>query len=167
MAKPPRRSSQIKRAVDVQDPHARGRIIAPGRRASNAPELFDEPLPGFLEPCLATLKEQVPAGEKWVHEIKWDGYWLMVRIDYGEVTILTRRGHDWTDRFPAIRDAAKALPVRTALIDGEAVVCAALSTFVKTVHFQKTPLPNADRPGAVSRGCVRSPPATLEAVHDG
>ena len=59
---------------------------------------------------------------RWVHEIKWDGYRLQIRIEDGEVTILTRRGHDWTDRFPTIRDAAKALPVRRALIDGEAVV---------------------------------------------
>jgi bifunctional non-homologous end joining protein LigD len=57
-----------------------------------------------------------------VHEIKWDGYRLQVRIEAGKATILTRRGHDWTDRFPAIRDAARELPVRAALIDGEAVV---------------------------------------------
>jgi bifunctional non-homologous end joining protein LigD len=68
------------------------------------------------------LREKVPAGEKWVHEIKWDGYRLMVRIDHGQVTILTRGAHDWTDRFPSIRDAAAQLPVRTALLDGEAVV---------------------------------------------
>ena len=86
------------------------------------PELFDEPLPPFVEPCLATLRANVPAGDRWVHEIKWDGYRLQIRIEDGKVTILTRRGHDWTDRFPAIRDAAKALPVRLALIDGEAVV---------------------------------------------
>jgi bifunctional non-homologous end joining protein LigD len=64
----------------------------------------------------------VPAGEKWVHEIKWDGYRLQIRIEHGQVTILTRRGHDWTHRFPTIRDAAAELPVRAALIDGEAVV---------------------------------------------
>ena len=91
-------------------------------RLWDAARLFDEPLPPFVEPCLATLRDTVPAGEKWVHEIKWDGYRLKVRIEDGKVTILTRRGHDWTDRFPAIRDAAKALPVRMALIDGEAVV---------------------------------------------
>jgi len=86
------------------------------------PELFEKPLPSFVEPCLATLRSNVPAGERWVHEIKWDGYRLQVRIEAGAVTILTRRGHDWTDRFPSIRDAAKELPVRSAVIDGEAVV---------------------------------------------
>jgi bifunctional non-homologous end joining protein LigD len=84
--------------------------------------LFDEAPPAFVEPCLATSRSDVPAGDKWVHEIKWDGYRLQVRIEGGQVTILTRRGHDWTDRFPSIRDIAKKLPVRSALIDGEAVV---------------------------------------------
>jgi bifunctional non-homologous end joining protein LigD len=81
-----------------------------------------DPLPAFVEPCLATLKTEVPAGDRWVHEVKWDGYRLMIRIEDDEVSLLTRRGHNWTDRFPTIRDAAKKLPVRTALIDGEAVV---------------------------------------------
>jgi bifunctional non-homologous end joining protein LigD len=88
----------------------------------NSQKLFDDPLPAFVKPCLATLRTRVPAGDKWVHEIKWDGYRLMIRIEDGNVTIRTRRGHDWTDRFPTIGDAAKALPVRCALIDGEAVV---------------------------------------------
>ena len=57
-----------------------------------------------------------------MHEIKWDGYRLMIRIEDGEVTIRTRRGHDWTDRFPTIREAAAKLSARRALIDGEAVV---------------------------------------------
>jgi bifunctional non-homologous end joining protein LigD len=64
----------------------------------------------------------VPAGDKWLHEIKWDGYRLLLRIEGRKVAILTRGGHDWTNRFPAIRDAALQLPVRAALLDGEAVV---------------------------------------------
>jgi bifunctional non-homologous end joining protein LigD len=71
---------------------------------------------------LASLVDKVPVGDRWLHEIKWDGYRLIVRIDRGKVALLTRRGHDWTDRFPTIRDAAKALPLESALIDGEAVV---------------------------------------------
>jgi bifunctional non-homologous end joining protein LigD len=114
MGKPPRRPLEIKKSAGVQDTSVKGRTIATGRRASKAPELFDDPLPLFVEPCLATIREEVPKGDKWVHEIKWDGYRLMVRIEHGQVTILTRRGHDWTDRFPAIGDAARALPARTA-----------------------------------------------------
>jgi bifunctional non-homologous end joining protein LigD len=79
-------------------------------------------LPAFIEPCLATLVEDVPKGDRWLHEIKWDGYRLMVRVDRGKVTILTRRGHNWTARFPTIADAARQLPVSSAMFDGEAVV---------------------------------------------
>ena len=85
MGKPPRRPREIKRATGAQDSAVRGRAIAPGRRPSKQPELFDEPLPPFVEPCLATLKADVPAGDKWVHEIKWDGYRLMIRIEDGDV----------------------------------------------------------------------------------
>jgi bifunctional non-homologous end joining protein LigD len=119
MPKPPRRPREIKRATGGKDSAVCGRVFAPGRRRLKQPELFDEPLPAFVEPCLATLKKHVPAGDRWVHEIKGDGYRLQVRIDQGKVTILTRRGHDWTGRFPTIRDAARELPVRTAVIDGD------------------------------------------------
>jgi bifunctional non-homologous end joining protein LigD len=68
------------------------------------------------------LVSEVPKGEKWLHEIKWDGYRLMLRIERGRVTVLTRRGHDWTARFPTIAEAARRLPVTSAMIDGEAVV---------------------------------------------
>ena len=120
MAKPPP-PRPIKRATSVKDSTVRGRALKAAKGAGKQPELFDEPLPSFVEPCLATLRANVPTGDRCA-EIKWDGYRLQIRIEDGKVTILTRRGHDWTDRFPAIRDAAKALPVRLALIDGEAVV---------------------------------------------
>jgi bifunctional non-homologous end joining protein LigD len=68
------------------------------------------------------LVSEVPKGDRWLHEIKWDGYRLMLRIDRGRVTVLTRRGHDWTARFPTIAEAARRLPVTSAMIDGEAVV---------------------------------------------
>lgn len=80
-------------------------------------------LPDFVEPALATLKAKPPAGTRWLHEIKFDGYRLQARIDHGAVTLLTRGGLDWTARFgPAISDALAALPVETALLDGEIVV---------------------------------------------
>jgi bifunctional non-homologous end joining protein LigD len=80
------------------------------------------PFPEFIEPCLASLANEVPAGDRWLHEIKWDGYRLHVRIENGRVRLLTRRGLDWTHRFPPIAEAAAMLIVRTAYLDGEAVV---------------------------------------------
>jgi bifunctional non-homologous end joining protein LigD len=82
-----------------------------------------ERLPDFLSPMLATLAPTAPTGERWLHEIKFDGYRLQARIEAGRVRLLTRSGLDWTDRFgKAVPAALRALPIGTALIDGELVV---------------------------------------------
>lgn len=79
--------------------------------------------PGFIAPALATLKQQAPSGKKWLHEIKFDGYRLQAHVRDGRVTLLTRNGHDWTDRFgDAIPAQLKKLGARTAILDGEVVV---------------------------------------------
>ena len=80
-------------------------------------------LPRFVEPMMATLVTAPAPGDRWLHEIKFDGYRIEARVDRGRVTLLTRRGLDWTARFgTAIIEALKALPVSQALIDGELVV---------------------------------------------
>lgn len=81
------------------------------------------PMPAFVEPQLATLKPEAPSGDKWLHEIKFDGYRLQLRLEKGRVKLLTRSGLDWTKRFGrAVVEAAKALPVKSAILDGELVV---------------------------------------------
>ncbi|MBB4008601.1 DNA ligase D [Allorhizobium taibaishanense] len=80
-------------------------------------------LPDFVEPALARLKAKPPAGEKWLHEIKFDGYRLQARIDNKNIKLLTRSGLDWTEKFGAdIAEALAELSLETALIDGELVV---------------------------------------------
>jgi bifunctional non-homologous end joining protein LigD len=79
-------------------------------------------LPAFVAPCLATLADKVPQSDNWIHEIKFDGYRLQARLDNGKVKLLTRRGLDWTRKFPAIAEAIATLPAKAALIDGELVV---------------------------------------------
>jgi bifunctional non-homologous end joining protein LigD len=59
----------------------------------------------------------------WVHEIKHDGFRMMVRRDSAGIRLITRNGHDWSDRFPLIAEAAGALKARSFLLDGEAVAC--------------------------------------------
>src|SRR5262245_29711395 len=81
------------------------------------------PPPGFIEPCLPTPADYPPSGPGWIHEIKHDGYRMMVRRDASGVRLLTRNGKDWTGRFPAIVEAAAGLKARSCLIDGEAVCC--------------------------------------------
>ncbi|WP_432289576.1 DNA ligase D (plasmid) [Aminobacter sp. BA135] len=104
---------------------------APGKAAHEAPTaaLADMPkarkaaLPAFVEPALATLAASPPTGERWLHEIKFDGYRLQARLEDGDVVLLTRSGLDWTAKFgKAVVEALAALPVTTALIDGELVV---------------------------------------------
>jgi bifunctional non-homologous end joining protein LigD len=77
---------------------------------------------GFVAPCIPTLAVKPPSGPDWVHEIKHDGYRLVVRRDRKIVQLFTRRGNDWTDRYPAIAAAAAKLRARSFTIDGEAVV---------------------------------------------
>jgi len=86
------------------------------------PNLPLDPMPARIEPCLALLKQKPPVGPEWAFEVKWDGYRLAVHIEPKGIRILTRGGHDWTDRFPAIAAEARRLPVATAILDGEAVV---------------------------------------------
>ena len=79
-------------------------------------------MPKSIEPCLATLSAVVPASDRWLHEIKWDGYRLIALKRAGKVSLATRRGLDWTERFPSIAEAVAALPVVDVILDGEAVV---------------------------------------------
>jgi bifunctional non-homologous end joining protein LigD len=75
----------------------------------------------LIEPCLPSPAEKPPSGLGWLHEIKHDGFRLMARRDAAGVRLLTRHGHDWTYRFPLVREAVEALRVRSCLIDGEAI----------------------------------------------
>jgi bifunctional non-homologous end joining protein LigD len=77
----------------------------------------------FIEPCLPSPAREPPSGSDWLHEIKWDGFRIQVSRDGADARLFTRRGHDWTERFPAIVSAARALRARSFLMDGEAVCC--------------------------------------------
>jgi bifunctional non-homologous end joining protein LigD len=79
-------------------------------------------MPGFIEPSHPTARETAPKGSGWLYEIKTDGYRAQLHIRDGKVTIYTRRGHDWSREFAALAEAARALDVREAIIDGEATV---------------------------------------------
>lgn len=82
-----------------------------------------KPLPDFVAPSLATLVATPPAGDRWIHEIKFDGYRLQARLAEGKVKLLTRSGLDWSQRFgKEVAQALQALPAETALLDGEMVV---------------------------------------------
>jgi bifunctional non-homologous end joining protein LigD len=78
-------------------------------------------LPKFRSPQLATLVESVPAGNRWLHEMKYDGYRTLIAIGKGGPKLYTRTGLDWTEKFPGIAEAARSVAAGSALIDGEVV----------------------------------------------
>jgi ATP-dependent DNA ligase len=78
---------------------------------------------GFVDPCIPSRAPKPPSGPGWVHEVKHDGYRLIVRRDGEAVRLFTRRGYDWTGRYPSIASAAAKIRAQSFTLDGEAVVC--------------------------------------------
>jgi bifunctional non-homologous end joining protein LigD len=98
--------------------------------------------PKFRAPQLATLVDAVPAGNNWMHEIKFDGYRTLVACAGGEVRIHTRKGLDWTEKFVPLAERFRAMDLPPCLIDGEVVAYdaggnpdfSALQTVLKRGH---------------------------------
>jgi bifunctional non-homologous end joining protein LigD len=80
------------------------------------------PLPGFIAPQLATAREGVPAGEGWVHEIKFDGYRMLAYIEGGGARVLSRNTLDWSRRFGQVTEALGDIRAKEAILDGEVCV---------------------------------------------
>src|SRR6516162_4363164 len=78
---------------------------------------------GIIEPCLPSPVKVPPSGPGWIHEIKHDGFRILARRDGAGIRLITRAGNDFSSRFPFITMAVGKLPVRSCLIDGEAIVC--------------------------------------------
>jgi bifunctional non-homologous end joining protein LigD len=95
---------------------------------------------GFVVPCIPSVSKVAPSGPQWIHEIKHDGYWLIVRKADKRVRIFTRRGYEWTNKYPVIGEAMCKLRVTSATIDGEEVYCASRWD----CRLRKTPLPTQD-----------------------
>ena len=90
------------------------------REKKKANTVVASDLPDFVAPQLCETLDRPPSGDGWIHEIKFDGYRIQMRVLDGEVTLKTRKGLDWTSKYPAIARAAGSLP--DAIIDGE--ICA-------------------------------------------
>src|SRR5579859_1200674 len=85
--------------------------------------MIKRPLPpGFIVPAQPIERDEPPAGPDWVHEIKHDGYRMLVRRDGERVRLWTRNAVDLTDRLPLIATAAARVDAKSFTIDGEAVV---------------------------------------------
>src|SRR3954452_12456543 len=84
------------------------------------PHKTQQPMPDFILPQHPLLVSRAPRGEQWLHEIKFDGYRVQIRVGKHRPAVRTREGHDWTERFAGIVAAAKSLP--DCIMDGEAVI---------------------------------------------
>jgi len=77
---------------------------------------------GFILPCQPALAYEPPSGLGWLHEIKFDGYRVIARKDGEQIRLWTRTTSDYSKAFTRIRDAVAALPVKSVVLDGEAIV---------------------------------------------
>jgi bifunctional non-homologous end joining protein LigD len=75
-----------------------------------------------FSPELAKLVPTPPAGDAWLHEVKWDGYRIVASIVDGEVRLWSRNGIEWTDKVPELATAVRSLKLKDAQLDGEMIV---------------------------------------------
>jgi bifunctional non-homologous end joining protein LigD len=118
---PAKAKSAARKTKTVKSQHRR---VAPDPStvdAAETPGATASAMPRGIKPELATLASTVPAGDKWIHEIKFDGYRIIAYIGDGHVRLMTRAGKDWTERFPDLASKLEELPVQSAIIDGELV----------------------------------------------
>jgi bifunctional non-homologous end joining protein LigD len=87
--------------------------------ADRLPGAKRAPMPAHLAPELATLVAAPPAGDGWLHEMKYDGFRMLCRLEKGRARLITRNANDWTERFPTIVQAATTLSASSAILDGE------------------------------------------------
>jgi bifunctional non-homologous end joining protein LigD len=111
-------------AADARAGRKTAALRATPETSTRAPAQSPKPkqvsaMPDFVAPQLCASVERPPNSDGWCHEVKFDGYRVQLRIEDGNVALLTRKGLDWADKFGALARAAKALP--DALIDGEIV----------------------------------------------
>lgn len=119
MTKPPRKPKS-KPLLHEDGGPLQSRLIR--KRDPAQPRLPFDPFPSKVEIALCDLRMKPPVGPEWGWEVKWDGYRLTAYIGPNGVRLITRGGYNWTDRFPAIAAAARALGPATMILDGEAVI---------------------------------------------
>lgn len=114
-----RRTHKVAKANAVWQSHRAEETTATAPPAKIKSRRHSRPMPDFIAPELCTSVERAPGEAEWVHEIKFDGYRIQLRVENGDAMLRTRKGLDWSDKFRAIADAAARLP--DCIMDGEVV----------------------------------------------
>ncbi|MEN5425255.1 DNA ligase D [Stenotrophomonas pennii] len=117
-----KRKAAASRSTPAAAPRARKADARWHKRALALQGARDTPYPHQYAPQLTDHRQNAPDGERWLHEIKWDGYRLLADLHDGKVTLRSRNNLDWSDDFPEVSQAIAALPVNDARLDGELVV---------------------------------------------
>lgn len=125
--KQPARATARKKAVKKKSPpsHERNGVLRHGERKrspANVPGARRAAQPTALRPQLATLSATVPPGDRWLHELKFDGYRILAFLRNGKVRLVTRNGNDWMRKFQPVAGAMAKLPIEQGILDGEIVV---------------------------------------------
>lgn len=106
--------------ADAVSDSRRGQAAEKRKFKKSSGSTRDVTIPAFIEPQLCENGSRPPASGGWIHEIKFDGYRIQMRVEAGKVTLKTRKGLDWTAKYPEIAEAGRS--VVNAIIDGE--ICA-------------------------------------------
>jgi bifunctional non-homologous end joining protein LigD len=114
-------SAPVLEQIPIDHPLKATTKPSPSPERPPAPGAVRGRVPDDQRPQLCQLVEEAPEDSGWVSEIKFDGYRLLARIDGGQVRLITRNGHDWTDRLPAVAKVMARVKVRSAVLDGELV----------------------------------------------
>ncbi|HET6880498.1 MAG TPA: DNA ligase D [Pirellulales bacterium] len=121
------RAKTIKKAATAKKPTKKGARAKKSSRRSSKKQAHDElpgkraKMPQSVDLQLATLVKKPPEGPQWRHEIKFDGYRILCRLEGGKVRLITRGDQDWTSKMTTIAAAAAELPAESAILDGEVV----------------------------------------------
>jgi bifunctional non-homologous end joining protein LigD len=135
---PRKNRKKARKTAIAETPHRNGQAssnaptIAKSRRKLSTDDpslakLLEHPsvrrarLPKSQSVELATLVDEAPSGEDWLHEIKFDGYRMLCRVAQSKARFISRNGHDWTAKFPELAAAAGTLAVKQVMLDGEVV----------------------------------------------
>ena len=126
-AREPRTAAAPAEPAATAAPKSRARGVAPKARTKGALAAMPEgakkaALPATLAPQLATLTRTPPTGDLWSVEAKFDGYRVMARVSGGKARLITRNGHDWTDKLTSVAAGVEALGIDEGWLDGEIVV---------------------------------------------
>ena len=119
---PKKETRELPAAARARTKAGRARPTAVTVRPADVPGARKAALPAVVHAQLATPVTDPPPGDEWLHEMKFDGYRILTRLEKGRVRLVSRNGKDWTERFPALADALGSLPAERAVVDGEVAV---------------------------------------------